>query len=117
LGCVLSGVLAYRVNSVVPGLHTLLARFCALTLSLALFSFSFCAAQAELRRATDADVHGRRPFLCWTALIAVGPTAALLCAINSGRHHSLAGLYEWLASVAAYLFLLAGAALLPDVPP
>jgi hypothetical protein len=117
LGSVLSGVLAYRMDSVVPGLHTLLARFCALTLSLALFSFWFCAARAGLRRATDEHVHRRRLFLCWTALIAVGPAAALLSAINSGRHHSLAGLYEWLASAAAFLFLLAGAALLPDVPP
>jgi hypothetical protein len=46
----------------------------------------------------------------------VGPAAALLSAIDAGRHRGLAGLYEWLASALAYLFLLAAAALLPGTP-
>ena len=116
-GCLLSGALAYRADPLLPGLHTELARFCALTLSLAMFSFWLCAAPAGLRRAGNARVTDRRLFLCWTVLIAVGPAAALLSAIGAGRHHALAGLYEWLASVAAYFFLLAAAALLPDVSP
>jgi uncharacterized protein DUF998 len=112
-GCLFSGVLAYRVDSTVPGLHTLLARFCAVALSLAMFSFWFCAARAGVGLAR-ANVRARWLFICWTVLIVVGSAAALLSAIDSGRHHTPAGLYEWLASAAAYLFLLAAAVLLPD---
>lgn len=113
-GCFLSGILAYRANSVLPGLHTFLARFCALTLSLAMFSFWFCSLKDRFQRHAEVHAHARLLFSCWTLLIVVGPVAALLSAIGSGHHDSLAGLYEWLASAAAYLFLLAAAALLPD---
>jgi hypothetical protein len=116
LGCLLAGMVAYRADSAFPGLHTLLARFCALALSLAMFSFWFCALKARFPRPAEVHDHARLLFACWTLLIAVGPAAALLSAIDSGRHQALAGLYEWLASALAYLFLLAAAALLPDTP-
>jgi len=79
---------------------------------LAMFSFWFCALKGRFQRPAEVHAHARLLFPCWTLLIVVGPVAALLSALGSGHH--LAGLYEWLASAAAYLFLLAAAALLPD---
>jgi len=116
LGCFLSGVVAYRLDSMLPGLHTLLARFCALALSSAMLSFWFCALKTRSRRHAEISGHARLLFVCWTVVIVVGPAAALLSAMESGRHHGLAGLYEWLASALTYLFLLAAATLLPDLP-
>jgi hypothetical protein len=115
-GCLLAGMVTYRADSAFPGLHTLLARFCALALSLAMLSFWFCALRARFRRPVEVHGHAQLLFVCWTLLIVVGPAAAFLSATDAGRHQALAGFYEWLASALAYLFLLGGAALLPDTP-
>lgn len=114
IGLGVSGLLAYRADSLLPGLHTGLARASACLLSAGILFFWAYAIADFLRPSAGARRLHTGLVLGWTLVVLSGPASAALSWIGSeARTRADPGLWEWVAAGVLYIFLVLAAALLP----
>jgi hypothetical protein len=111
------------------GIHEILARGSALGLGTGIICFTWCAWQGSNVQSIDQKLYNRRLIYSWSALtlLALVAVAGSLCSILIPKWGASASVYqllrhsplwhlafwEWVGSVAVFLFLVSAALFLP----